>query len=361
MKKIIKRISFSFVIFIITYLIVLYSKNNNEFIETFYAIKIFPNFSLFLSKIFGLFSFSAGEIILVILILSLIYYIIYFVKNPSKKLAVEYSSRIVLTVSIIYFLFWTLWGLNNYRIPLEEYLEYEIEELSIDDLKEAALYIIDEIKILENRMGVDEKNLPVFEVDKVEMLNRSKIYFDAYAESVEYLAKGNYSNPKPMIFSEVMSHLNYTGIYNPFTSEPNVNVNIPYYKIPFVATHEIAHQRGIAGEREANFIAFVVSVESGNDDFIYSAYLSGLIYITNAIYKEDRETYFSVREEFSESIEAVLKDNAEYWDKYNTVIAEIGEKNNNAFLKSTGQPQGTKSYGMVVDFITAYIKDARCY
>jgi hypothetical protein len=193
------------------------------------------------------------------------------------------------------------------------------------------------------------------------MLNRSKIYFDAYAESVEYLAKGNYSNPKPMIFSEVMSHLNYTGIYNPFTSEPNVNVNIPYYKIPFVATHEIAHQRGIAGEREANFIAFVVSVESGNDDFIYSAYLSGLIYITNAIYKEDRETYFSVREEFSESIEAVLKDNAEYWDKYNTVIAEIGEKNNNAFLKSTGQPQGTKSYGMVVDFITAYIKDARCY
>jgi len=189
------------------------------------------------------------------------------------------------------------------------------------------------------------------------MMKNSRTYFNTFAQKHDFLNSGRYSQPKPMLFSEGMSHLNYTGIYNPFTTEPNVNVNIPIYRIPFVALHEIAHQRGIAGEREANFVAFLAAVEEGDSFFQYSGYYSALIYVTNAILREDLELYQQIRNEFSEHLNAVFQYDRAYWSNYQTVAADIGEMNNERFLKATGQPEGTKSYGLVVDLIVAYVQD----
>ncbi|MDP3386966.1 MAG: DUF3810 domain-containing protein [Eubacteriales bacterium] len=356
MKKVIKRLSFSIIIFIITYIGVEMAKKNNEFIETFYSGRLYPFIARNTSFAFSWLPYSAGEIFLTIGVVGLIVLIIGFFRKPSTAYLSDLLSRIVVTAAILYFAFWTMWGLNNFRLPLEENLGYEVEKLTTQDLKETAIYLIDRINDTEDKMVFDDDNLPVYHGDIQEILKNSRVYFDNFAGNHSFLTTGRYSKPKPMIYSEVMSHLNYTGIYNPFTAEANLNVSAPRHSIPFVALHEISHQRGIAGEREANFIAFLASVESDDYYFKYSGYVSALNYIINAIYSEDKDLYFELAELFSLNLRAVYRANAEYWQNYQTVVSDIGEINNDVFLKSTGQSEGTKSYGLVVDLIATYVK-----
>ena len=62
--------------------------------------------------------------------------------------------------------------------------------------------------------------------------------------------------PKRMAASELMSRINFTGVVLPlFTSETNLNDQAPSMLIPSTIAHELAHQREIAPEQEANFVA----------------------------------------------------------------------------------------------------------
>jgi hypothetical protein len=357
MNKVTKRILLSIFILIITYIVNFLARGNSEIIEKYYSRMIYPNVSVILSRIFGLIDVSSGEVIILTILIFLVLKVGAFLSNPSVKKFGEEISKLALVVSIIHMLFWGLWGLNNYRMPLESNFDYEIEEVSIEDLEDTAVYLLDNIKYLEKHIEFDENSLPIYKGDLEDIRKNSKLYFNRIAAVSDYLSTGMYSRPKPMYFSEIMSQLNYTGIFNPFTAEANINANIPKYKIPFVASHEIGHQRGYAGEKEANCLAFISCVESGDYYFEYSGYVSGLVYVTNALYKEDIEKYKEIRALYSDSLVDVLKNNYDYWQDYKGLVSEIGEKNNNRFLKFSGQSEGTKSYGLVVDYLVAYMKN----
>lgn len=357
MNKVTKRISLSIFILIITYIVNLLARENSMTVEKYYSKMIYPRISLVLSRVFGLIDISMGQVIILFILIAVIVKTLLFLKNPSKKKFIEEISKLIFIGSLIYSFFWVLWGINNYRLPLETNFDYEIEEVSINELEETAIYFLNKIEKIEDHLLFDEKNLPLYEGDIGAIRKNSRTYFNEMAIGYDYLAEGLYSKPKAMFFSEIMSQFNYTGIYNPFTSESNLNIAIPQYKIPFVASHEIAHQRGYAGEKEANYLAFISCVESGDYYFEYSGYISGLVYITNALYREDSEKYFKVREMYSDRLLFVLKNNYEYWQQYKGIASEIGEKNNDRFLKSTGQLEGTKSYGLVVDYLVAYVKN----
>ena len=73
-----------------------------------------------------------------------------------------------------------------------------------------------------------------------------------------------------------MSRLGLSGFYMPFTGEPNFNDAQPDFDLPYVIAHEKAHQRGFAREDEANFIAFLVCVNSTDPYLRYSGYLNAL-------------------------------------------------------------------------------------
>ncbi|MEI3141541.1 MAG: DUF3810 family protein [Lawsonibacter sp.] len=92
---------------------------------------------------------------------------------------------------------------------------------------------------------------------------------------------------KPLIFSRLQSILGFTGVYFPFTGEANVNVDAPACLIPATIAHEMAHQRMVASELEANFVGIAACVTCGDVVFQYSGYLMGLIQLCNALYPVD--------------------------------------------------------------------------
>ena len=76
--------------------------------------------------------------------------------------------------------------------------------------------------------------------------------------------------PKAISCSTVLSAMDFTGFYFPFTGEANLNVDCPASFLPSTIVHEMAHQRGIASEQECNFIAIAVSLASGDPVYRYS-------------------------------------------------------------------------------------------
>ena len=58
-----------------------------------------------------------------------------------------------------------------------------------------------------------------------------------------------------------MSYANIGGMFFPFTMESNINVDNPFFVVPWTMAHELAHQCGFMREDEANFIAYLACKE----------------------------------------------------------------------------------------------------
>ena len=160
--------------------------------------------------------------------------------------------------------------------------------------------------------------------------------------------------PKRVFFSRLMSRFNYTGFYFPFTGEANINVDPPPCLIPATVAHEMAHQRGISSEQEANFVGILACLESGDPLYVYSGWLFGYVHLCNALYKADADRYFALAAALPETVKADLWANNEYWAQFETKAAKVSEKVYDTMLKTYGQELGVQSYGAVVDLLIAW-------
>ena len=161
---------------------------------------------------------------------------------------------------------------------------------------------------------------------------------------------------KPVILSEPMSYTHITGIYTFFTGEANLNVNFPDYSLPFTAAHELAHQRGFAREKEANFIAFLVCINSDQPYTRYSGYVNLVEYLSNALYSANRDLWEDTFYTLDMRIRYEMQAYNDFYDKYReSVAADVSNAVNDTYLKVQGQTEGTKSYGLVVDLAVAHI------
>lgn len=165
---------------------------------------------------------------------------------------------------------------------------------------------------------------------------------------------GHYPFPKPLINSWILSIQQVTGVYSPFTIEANYNRDIPYYDIPFTVCHELSHLRGYMQEEEANFIAVLATIGSDDTYFNYSGFVSAWVYAGNALAKANPEKFAELYNKLNSYTRQDMRYNNEFWDRYETEIAETHEKLNDAYLKFNGQTSGVLSYGHVVDLMVVY-------
>jgi len=84
-------------------------------------------------------------------------------------------------------------------------------------------------------------------------------------------ATQRYGPVKQPLLSPLITRLGLAGIYVPFTAEANVVYDLPALRKPMTVAHEQAHQRGIARESDANFVAFMVTAHSDDPLLRYSA------------------------------------------------------------------------------------------
>ena len=180
--------------------------------------------------------------------------------------------------------------------------------------------------------------------------------YDTLSKNYPFITHFN-SEVKPLIISPVMTYSHISGIYSFFTGEANVNVNYPDFVTVFTCAHEMAHQRGIAREDEANFTAFLVCKDADDDYIRYCAYLNMYDYLANALYLADNTLYSKAFKELSTGAKSELSAYSAFFDKYrDNVVADVSDTMNNAYLEGQGT-EGVESYGLVVDLAVSYYLD----
>jgi len=307
-------------------LIVNFLRNNPSFIDDYYVRIIFNNLIKINSFLFSKIEIPIGEIIYIVII---ILYIYLFVKVISFKLS-DFLNLVAFS-SILYFLFYFLWGLNYFKPSLVDKLNIKSEY---------------EFNVLDETI-----NRVIFEINK----ESSFISEDINKSDIFNLINTNASNIKKSIIPDIFLYQKVSGHYIPFTSEAIFIDKIPLVDMPIVILHEQAHQSGYANEGEASFIAFSKAINNKEPYIRYSGYFYALINLLNEISKKNSDKLDDYITKLDEKVISDIKKVQNFWSKYsNSFLDKAQNYIYDLYLKSNNQEAGIMTYGEVSIYIIHY-------
>lgn len=311
-----------------------------------------------LAKLTSFLPFSVAEFSIILMPIPLVLVIRYFAKKRCKTPKQTAVSLVcIMSAASLFLSGFVLTFAAGYRgSTLDQKLSITRDKLSAKELDDATSYVVEQIEELSGKIEFGKDKFSVMPYDLKTMNEKLLKAYDSFSKDHRFVTSFN-SRLKPVMLSEVMSYAHITGVYTFFTGESNLNVNFPDYTIPFTAAHELAHQRGIAREDEANMIAFLVSLESDDNYIRYCAYVNMFEYLISALTKADKKL---AREQWKKLPSEVYSEQVAYrafFKKYEkSVTSQVSGAVNDAYLKGQGT-EGEKSYGMVVDLTVAYLKE----
>ena len=325
-------------------------------IETYYSSFSYIFIADCQRVITGWLPFSCGDILYTLFIIYIFYFVIQFFKPVFKK---QVSWQIFARgwVKLIKILLWVcigfnvLWGLNYNRLGIAHQLNLRETQYSTDDLKDLTCDILERMNVSRVILGDSDYQYPTNNI----IFHQA---FNAYQQtknSFPFLSYQHFS-VKPSLLSAVVSYAGYSGYYNPFSGEAQLNTDLPKFTMPFVTCHEMAHQLGYASESEANFVGFLAATHSNNKLFIYSAYFDIFMSANNELFEKDfYAAYLNLKQ-----VNNLVKKDRKVYRAYIT-----GKQNNlqpvmsriyDQYLKANQQKSGIKSYNEVVGWLINYKK-----
>lgn len=316
-------------------------------------------FRTFISTMTSWLPFSLVEFIVLSIPLWATILIVFGVKKVREgvKSASKYLCFVLSILCVIFITFVWTFSSGYSTTTIDKKLNIDRQNISAQELYETAIWLTDNINELSPEIIYDNSGASVMNYSYNEMSKKLCVAYDTFVD--EYGIVRNFkSKVKPIALSEPFTYTHISGVYSFMTGESNINVNYPDFIVASSAAHELAHQRGIAREEEANFVAFLVCISSEDEYIRYSGYLDAYQSVMNALYSADKELYFAVSSRLSDEARAELVSYSKFFKKYaNSKTSEISNSINDSFLQANGQEQGTKSYGMVTDLTVAYFKD----
>ncbi len=306
-------------------------------------------------RLYSLVRFSAAEWIVGAWILMGICFIVQgvicLVKRHGGAAFCRWAASLLTVVSVLFGLFSLWWGVFYYSGTFQEQTGLQDRPVSAGELKTVTAYFADLANEYSARVERDADG--VFTADLRSLFDHSETLYRAAEETFPVLA-GPELRAKPVIASRVMSWMNNTGFFFPYTAEANVNVDCPMALLPATVAHELAHQRGVAREDEANFAGIFACMEDGDPAFAYSGALMAYVYLGNALHSADYAAWQEVHQTLNEDVRRDLAVHNAYWDRFDTKVAEVHDKVYEAFLETYGDDRGMQSYDACVDLLVAW-------
>lgn len=262
---------------------------------------------------------------------------------------------LICAILLVVTLFFTAFAPCYFRYPLAKNLSLKEREVTAQELYDTASIICDEIEALKDDVSFlfDGESIMPYDFDElVEKVDEAYAKFAAGEDFIGHFR----SRAKPLASSSLFTYTHISGVYTFMTGEVNINVNYPDFIRPFTVAHEFSHQRGIAKEEEANFVAYLVCIGSDDAYVRYSGYANLLQYLMDALSEADQSLYRKLRTnklpaEMSGEFSAYSK----FFRKYSeSTASKVTSGINDVFLSSQGEKAGSASYGLVVDLAVAY-------
>lgn len=356
-KKILRKLLILLLIPLGLFLVYISSRNPAS-VESIYSEMLYPPIGRLLSRITGIFPFSLAELIVVCVPVAFVLYTVVFLarlipeRNRRGLMFLKYVTTVSVLVSITFFSFIGIWGLNYYRMPFSRIVGLDVRPASVQELESLCRDLINRANALRASVSADVKGYMDIPGSPRDILKNCYKGYDAIAGQYTGLS-GKYGNPKPVLLSRLMNYTGICGVYFPFTGEANVNISIPDSMLPSTATHEMAHQRGFSREDEANYISYLACSHHPDVNYRYSGVLLALIHSMNALYGSDPDSAVKLADGYSEGLRMDLDEINAFWKQYEGPVEDAADKMNNTYLKANNQTDGVKSYGRMVDLLIA--------
>jgi hypothetical protein len=321
-------------------------------VESLYSRGIYPYLSAAQRFLLGWIPFSVGDLLYTLLFLHVVRFLyrhLRQIRRPGKALSA--LRRSLNGMAMLIGAFYLLWGLNYYRVPLEDTLGIDVRYTDAE-LREFANYLT--VKATELQLDLDHRDslvrLPYNHRDIYSMT------ITGYTELRKEWpwARRNGGSIKGSLYSTPLSYMGYGGYLNPFTNEAQVNENVPIFSAPVLSGHEAGHQLGFAAEGDTNFIGQLVSIRNPDPYFRYSGYTSALRYVLAELQRRDPDAFQKIWDELPQGIKQQYRELRKYRMAYENPMSAYFESAFDAFLKINRQPQGIRSYSRVVGLLIGY-------
>ena len=262
--------------------------------------------------------------------------------------------RVIFFAALAVFLFMALFMVQHSAPPLAQRMGLTVEQYTQAQLEEYCDYAVEQVNRLAEQVPRKEDG----ECDFGAFRPLSRLVSAEY----ETLAAAEpvFDAPRPglvkrsLLGGRIMSLVDLAGYYFPWTGESIVSSDVVDTHIPFNIAHERAHALGIGPEAECNFAAWLALKGSQDLRLQYSAWFNAYIYASNALYSQDPEASRARAQALCSAAKQDIRVLNASLARFTGPLQQAGSAINNAYIKSTGQPEGVRSYGRVVDLLLAY-------
>jgi hypothetical protein len=313
-------------------------------IERFYARAIYPQLLSALSILGHGFSFSVGEtVICFLLVVSFVFIgricVLIVSRSVERPQMVRASARYaVWLAAVLLWAFLFAFGFNYQRPMLFELLGYEqrrADRLELEALGEEIVRGVNDNYLESHAEGGATPG-------GAEVLTLLKESYDKTVD-LALLPRGDFTLPKPVYFSGFLTRLGISGVYFPFTGEPYYNAEVPDFQIPFSMAHEMAHQRGVARESEANFVAYLVCVNSRDPFVRYSGFRNGLG-VLSELHRLEPERARKLAGQLGPGYREDSRRAALFWAKAAGTAGALSQRINDMYLRANRVKSGVEDY-----------------
>ena len=223
-------------------------------------------------------------------------------------------------------------------LPLNKYKG----EVKREELKEIATYFVEDWNRCADQLSFDEKGeiiLPYFKKELNERIKNeykkldNNKYFNRYTSSA-----------KPLFLSTFFTWNGVVGIFFGPTGEAHYNSYSTNAELPFYMAHEMAHSKGVMREDDAQLVATYICLNSEDPLLRFSVYYNTIDSIIDLTYLTgNKEDHKEVNKLIGDKVRANSKYIYYHW-KGKYILADLGDKINDWYLKTFGQKEGTTSY-----------------
>jgi hypothetical protein len=300
---------------------------------------------------------ALGEIFFALLVVWFSLWSLWYLRRSWRREARLYNVlkvfflQILWAMGILVPVFLALWGLNYQRMPLADTLGFDRIPTRAGELESIGLQIVSGVNSnYDLARGTSERPSPPARDAIYKVIEQGFQSESLLGEA----SKGTFSDPKPLRLSRLTSWAGVSGFYIAFTGEVTFNEGVPSFDLPMVIAHHKAHQRGYAREDEANFIGYIVCVNSTDPYVRYSGYLYGLK-VLEVLSKGNVDRYNDLLSRVNEGPRANLRERSEFWEKMkNSALSAVSTRIFSAYLRVNRVDGGVKSYDEDVPLIIGY-------
>lgn len=300
-------------------------------VEAYYSNGLYPVIAMGLSSISAMMPFSCTQLTVVAFLVAVIYA---FVKRGvGCGLGV---------LSLIYASFVGLWGLNynrptfETRFTLTSVLDDASRTRILTDLAHRSNAT--RRTLITTRLALGEFN------DVPEAQDTAIASLQASVFTRLGLRAVTTGRVKSLYPGDIMQRLGYSGLFWPWTGEPNINSPIAPGQLAMTIAHERAHLSGFASETDANVLGFITTWSSRSLAVQYSGLLSFWRYV------RDREI------PLQNEVWTDMRDVDDFWSQgANKTASAAAKKTYDSYLKANGERKGNRSYAFAVEITLKYL------